>query len=124
MVNEEDLYTLKINCKGKKSIGKANKIINVEKNNRLFFKLKIKTIKREKKKNGRRKVKEIIIIIKKKNYTELQKSKSRQRFITTIKKCDWIYTYTYSYSPRKIKYNRLTQSTKETKNYIYQNKIN
>ena len=66
MVNEGDLYTLKINCKGKKSIRKANKIINVEKNNRLFFKLKIKTIKREKKKKGRRKVKEIIIIIKKK----------------------------------------------------------
>ena len=28
---DEDLYTLKINCKGKRTIGKANKEINVEK---------------------------------------------------------------------------------------------
>ena len=31
---DEDLYTLKINCKGKRTVGKANKEINVEKNNR------------------------------------------------------------------------------------------
>ena len=30
-VDEEDLPTLKINCKGKRTIGKANKGINVEK---------------------------------------------------------------------------------------------
>ena len=31
-VDEEDLlYTLKINCKGKRSVGKANKGINVKK---------------------------------------------------------------------------------------------
>jgi len=30
-VDKEDLYTLKINCKGKKAVGKANKGINVEK---------------------------------------------------------------------------------------------
>ena len=30
-VNEEDLYTLEINCKGKRMVGKANKRINVEK---------------------------------------------------------------------------------------------
>ena len=30
-VNKEDLYTLKINCKGKRIVGKANKGINVEK---------------------------------------------------------------------------------------------
>ena len=30
-VDKEDLYTLKINCKGKKTVGKANKGINVEK---------------------------------------------------------------------------------------------
>ena len=40
------------------------------------------------------------------------------------KKCDWIYTYTYTpiskiNSPTKIKYNKLTKQTKETKNYIY-----
>ena len=30
-VDEEDLYTLKINCKGKRIVQKANKGINVEK---------------------------------------------------------------------------------------------
>ena len=30
-VDEEDLYTLKINCKGKRTIEKANKRINAEK---------------------------------------------------------------------------------------------
>ena len=30
-IDEEDLYTLKINCKGKRTVGKANKEINVEK---------------------------------------------------------------------------------------------
>ena len=29
-VDEEDLYTLKINCKGKRTVVKANKGINVE----------------------------------------------------------------------------------------------
>ena len=28
---KEDLHTLKINCKGKRTVGKANKGINVEK---------------------------------------------------------------------------------------------
>ena len=28
---DEDLYLLKINCKGKRTVGKANKGINVEK---------------------------------------------------------------------------------------------
>ena len=30
-VDEEDLYALKINCKGKRKVGKENKGINVEK---------------------------------------------------------------------------------------------
>ena len=30
-VDEEDLYTLKINCKGKRTVGKENKGMNVEK---------------------------------------------------------------------------------------------
>ena len=30
-VGKEDLYMLKINCKGKRTVGKANKGINVEK---------------------------------------------------------------------------------------------
>ena len=32
MVGVEDLYTLKINWKGKRTVGKANKGISVEKN--------------------------------------------------------------------------------------------
>ena len=43
-----------MNCKEKRTVGKANKGINVEKNNR-FKKLRIKIKKREKKKNERRK---------------------------------------------------------------------
>ena len=31
VVDKEDLYMLKINCKGKRTIGKASKGINVEK---------------------------------------------------------------------------------------------
>ena len=30
-VDKEDLYLLKINCKGKRTVGKENKRINVEK---------------------------------------------------------------------------------------------
>ena len=30
-VDEEDLYTLKINCKGKRTVGRANKRVNLEK---------------------------------------------------------------------------------------------
>ena len=30
-IGKEDLYTLKFNCKGKRTVGKANKGINVEK---------------------------------------------------------------------------------------------
>ena len=33
---DEDLYTLKINCKGKSTVGKENEGINVEKYNRIF----------------------------------------------------------------------------------------
>ena len=38
---------------------------------------------------------------------------------------DYIYTHKQNQnSPTKIKYNRLTRITKETKNYICQNKTN
>ena len=40
-IDEEDLYTVKINCKGKRIVGKENKGINIEKYNR-FKKLTIK----------------------------------------------------------------------------------
>ena len=29
-IDEEDLYTLKINCKGKRAVGKAHKGISIE----------------------------------------------------------------------------------------------
>ena len=38
-VDKEDLYTLKINCQGKRTVGKANKGINVE---NIIIGLKIK----------------------------------------------------------------------------------
>ena len=41
-VDEEDLYTLKINCKGKRTVGKADKGLNVEKIIIGFKKLKEK----------------------------------------------------------------------------------
>jgi len=44
-VGKEDLYTLKTNCAGKTTVGKANKGINVEK---IIIGLKIKIKKREK----------------------------------------------------------------------------
>ena len=47
MVDEKDLYTLKINCKGKRTVGKANKEINVEKYNR-YKTLKVKIVKKRK----------------------------------------------------------------------------
>ena len=56
-MDEEDLlYTLKINCKGKRSVGKANKGINVKKYIIGFKKVK-KIIKKRKEKEGRRKKK-------------------------------------------------------------------
>ena len=81
----EDLYMLKINCKGKRTVGKAHKGINVEKNNR-FKKLKLKkrqqTIKKYKK--------------NKKNSTELQKPNVDAEVYNNNRKCDRIYTYTYT----------------------------
>ena len=46
---DEDLYALKINLKGKRTVGKEDKGINVEKYNRF---LKIIIIKKRKKRGG------------------------------------------------------------------------
>ena len=78
MVDEEDLYTLRVNCKGKRTVGKANEGINVEKYNR-FKKLKIKIIKKRKEKKTEEKSK------KEENSTELQNPMKRQSFIATKK---------------------------------------
>jgi len=52
------IYIQRVNCKGKRSVGKANKGINVEENIIDFKKLGVKIIKKTKgKKNGRRKKK-------------------------------------------------------------------
>ena len=53
-LDEEDLYMLKINCKAKRTVGKANKGINVE-NIIGLRKLKIKIIKKRKEKRSRKK---------------------------------------------------------------------
>ena len=50
-VDKEVLYTLKINCKGKRTVRKANKGINVEK-----IIIGFKKLKREKRKNKRKRV--------------------------------------------------------------------
>jgi len=45
--------------------------------------------------------------------------------IKSVTECTNIYTHKQNQkSQSKIKYSRLTQQTKETKNYIYQNKTN
>ena len=58
-VNEEDLYALKINWKGKRTVGKANKGINVEKYNKFkilnYKKEKRKGMEKERKKGKKRK---------------------------------------------------------------------
>ena len=71
-MDEEHLYTLKINCKGKITVGKANKGINVEK---IIIGLKIKNIKREREK-------------KEENSTELQKPNVEAEVYDNNKKCD------------------------------------
>ena len=64
---------------------------------------------------------------KKENLTELQQLNIEAEVYNNNKMCDWIYTYMYTHkqnqnTPTKIKYNRLTQRTKKTKNYVHQNK--
>ena len=65
---------------------------------------------------------------KKENSIELQKPNTESEVYSSNKKCDWIdtyYVYTHKQnqnSSTKIKYNRMTWQTKETKNCIYQNK--
>ena len=56
--------------------------------------------------------------------TDYRSPTQRHRFITTIKSVMNIDIYTHTHkqnqnSPTRIKYNRLTRRTKETKNYIY-----
>ena len=64
---------------------------------------------------------------KKENLTELQQPNIEAEVYNNNKMCDWIYTCMYNHkqnqnTPTKIKYNRLTQRTKKTKNYVHQNK--
>jgi len=73
------LYALKINCKGKRSVRKANKGINIEKYNS-FKTLKIKIIRKRKEEKWKKKEKR-----KKRNSTELQSPMQKQSFIRTTK---------------------------------------
>ena len=50
-MDKEDLYTLKINCKGKRTVGKANKGVNVEK---IIIGLKSLKKRKEKKEEGKK----------------------------------------------------------------------
>ena len=78
-VDKEDLYRLKINCKGKRTVGQENKGINVEKIIIGLKKLNIKIIKKRRGKKGRRKGK------KGKPPQNCKSLMYRQRFIITIK---------------------------------------
>ena len=63
-----------INCKSKRTVGKDNKGVNVEKNNRFLKKeLKFKKWKRKKEKNS----------------TELQKPIVEAEVYDNNKKCEW-----------------------------------
>ena len=73
------MYTLNINWKGKRTVGKGDKGINVEKYNR-FKKL---NYKKEKKMEEERKKKK-----KKENSTEFQKPKVEAEVYNNNKKCN------------------------------------
>ena len=93
-VDEEDLYILKINCKGKRTIGKASNGINVEKYIIGLKKLKHKIIKKRKEKNGRRTKKGRKK--KEEDSTELQKPNVDTEGITAMKiVTEKIYIYTH-----------------------------
>ena len=68
------MYTSKINCKGKRAVGKANKGINVEK---IIIGLKIKLKERKEKEKK-----------KKKNSIEQQKPNVEVEVYNNNKKCD------------------------------------
>ena len=76
-VDKEDLYILKINRKGKRTVGKANKGINVEK---LITGLKNLKLKLKKKKKQKKK--------KKENPIELQKPNVEADVCNSNIKCD------------------------------------
>ena len=76
---------MNINCKGNRTVGKANKGINIEKKIIGLQKLKGKIIKKSKEKKGK----------KKENCTELQKPNIGAEVYNNNKNCYWIYTYTY-----------------------------
>ena len=80
-VDKEDLYIWKINCKGKRTVGKTSKGINVEKNNNKF--------KKEKQK-------------KKENTTELQKPNVDSKVYNNNKKV-WLNIHIYIYTHSKTK---------------------
>ena len=81
-----------INCEGKRTVGKANKGINVEKYNK-FIKIKIVIKRKEKKirhkKKGRKK--------KRKTPQNCKSPMQRQRYITTIKRVLDLHIHIYTH---------------------------
>ena len=59
---------------------------------------------------------------KKENSTELQKPNTEAEVYSNNETCDWMYTYTSTSKVKMVqqKYSKVTQRTKEIKNYIYQ----
>ena len=84
---------IKINWKGKRTVIKAKKGINVEKYNK-YKELKFSKEKRKKKEERKKEKRK-----KQENSKDLQKPNT-QAEVYNNKKCDWIYTYT---SINKIK---------------------
>ena len=82
-IDEEDLYTLKINCQGKRTVGKANEGINVEKKIIGFKRSKLK-FKKERRKKRKKKLR------KKQNKTKVYRT--AKAYVKVVynnkKKCD------------------------------------
>ena len=81
-VDKEYLHTLKINCKGKRTVEKANKRINIEKIilDLKFLKIKIKKKKKTEQRRRRRKTPQL---------RRTAKAKIEAEVYNSNKKCDW-----------------------------------
>ena len=85
------MYTLKITYKGGKAVGKVDTWIHVEKYNRLKIKIiKIEKKKKEEVKEKRRRRR------RKGKLPKNAKAQCKEEVYNNNKKCDWIYTYTYT----------------------------
>ena len=89
-VGTEVLYTLKINCKGERTVGKANKGINVE---RIIIGLQnLKKGERERKENCKNSKQRQKFIATIKNVTE-EKKKTKLKSLSRFHRANEIYNY-------------------------------